>query len=95
MDISNLISLVDAAFIATIIAVVEMIKGMWPKVAESSTWKRIITAAVATVAVVLTLLGKDISIMEGAVAAIGTIITTVGSYALLIKPLLDWFKKRE
>jgi hypothetical protein len=90
---ANLIGLLDGAFVAAVISLVQVIKSMFPSIAESAKMKRIVTIAVGVLGAVLIAFGYDMGVIETAGMAVKLILETVGTYALIVKPILDRFKK--
>jgi type IV secretory pathway VirB2 component (pilin) len=88
METQNLISLLDAGFVASIIAVMEILKATIPALNASSTLKRVTTVVLGVVGAFLMYKGQDMSLLETFANSLKLIIETVGTYSLLVKPVL-------
>jgi hypothetical protein len=95
LQIENLITLVDAGFVAAVIAIIETLKGIFPKIATSKPLKRVITVVITLIGTLLVAMGNDLSILENLTKSLTLLIETVGAYALIVKPISEQLKKKE
>jgi hypothetical protein len=95
LQIENLITLADAGFVAAVIAIIETLKGIFPKIGTSKMLKRIVTVAVTLIGAFLVAIGNDLSILENLTKSLTLLVETVGSYALIVKPISEQLKKKE
>jgi hypothetical protein len=95
LQIENLITLADAGFVAAVIGLIEVLKTIFPKIESSKTLKRVITVVITLVGAFLITIGNDLTVLENLTKSLTLLVETVGSYALIVKPISEQLKKKQ